>query len=85
MTDDGVHAAALDRPHEPARHGEPLAAQVHLPGRLFPRAVRSFRGASRRNSLWVTDLEFLRIHYAKTLEHWGDRFETNRDKVVADV
>src|SRR4029078_11588340 len=33
-------------------------------------------------SLWVTDLEFLRVHYAKTLNHWWRRFEANRAKVA---
>ena len=36
-----------------------------------------------QNSLWVTDLEFLRLHYAKTLAHWNQRFQTNRDKIEA--
>src|SRR5439155_25969837 len=35
-----------------------------------------------RNRLWVTALEFLRIHYATTLSHWAERFEKNRDAVV---
>ena len=33
-------------------------------------------------SLWVTDLEFLRLHYAKTLNHWCRRFEANREKIA---
>ncbi len=35
------HAAALHRPHEPARHREPVAPEVHLPRRLFAGAVGS--------------------------------------------
>ncbi|MFB2553314.1 class I SAM-dependent methyltransferase [Ensifer soli] len=34
------------------------------------------------NGLWVTDLEFLRLHYATTLAHWEARFRENRDTVV---
>jgi cyclopropane-fatty-acyl-phospholipid synthase len=34
------------------------------------------------NSLWVTDLEFLRVHYATTLRHWQDRFEANRAAIA---
>jgi cyclopropane-fatty-acyl-phospholipid synthase len=36
-----------------------------------------------QNQLWVTDLEFLRLHYAKTLNHWHRRFEANREKIAA--
>lgn len=32
--------------------------------------------------LWVTDLEILRLHYAKTLRHWRERFLRNRDAVT---
>ena len=38
------HAAALDRPHEPARHREPVAPEVHLPRRLLAGAVRGVPG-----------------------------------------
>jgi cyclopropane-fatty-acyl-phospholipid synthase len=31
----------------------------------------------------VTDLEFLRLHYAKTLNHWCQRFEANRARIAA--
>ena len=31
----------------------------------------------------MTDLEFLRLHYAKTLKHWHERFEANREKIAA--
>ena len=30
----------------------------------------------------MTDCEFLRVHYAKTLKHWHERFEANRAKVA---
>jgi cyclopropane-fatty-acyl-phospholipid synthase len=38
--------------------------------------------AVEQKSLWVTDLEFLRLHYAKTLNHWYKRFEANRAKIA---
>jgi len=28
-----------------------------------------------RNGLWINDLEILRLHYAKTLRLWRERFE----------
>ena len=36
-----------------------------------------------RHKLYVTDIEMLRLHYAKTLRHWFNRFMSNRDKVKA--
>ena len=36
-----------------------------------------------RAKLWVTDLEFLRVHYAKTLNHWHRRFAANRERIKA--
>ena len=36
-----------------------------------------------KHGLYVTDIEILRMHYAKTLRHWLDRFMANRDKVKA--
>ncbi|MBV9394062.1 MAG: class I SAM-dependent methyltransferase [Methylobacteriaceae bacterium] len=36
-----------------------------------------------RAGLMVTDVEVLRLHYAKTLQAWADRFRANRDKAKA--
>jgi cyclopropane-fatty-acyl-phospholipid synthase len=52
-----------------------------FPGAYSPALSEVFE-VVERNSLWVTDLEFLRVHYAMTLAHWVERFEKNRDKVV---
>ena len=34
-----------------------------------------------KTSLWVTDLEILRLHYAYTLQHWRQRFVKNREQI----
>ena len=39
--------------------------------------------AVRAVGLRVTDIEILRLHYAKTLRAWRQRFTANRDKVRA--
>jgi cyclopropane-fatty-acyl-phospholipid synthase len=31
----------------------------------------------------VLDIEVLRLHYARTLQAWADRFDANRDKAKA--
>ncbi len=33
--------------------------------------------------LWITDIEILRLHYARTLRAWRRRFEQNRDRIKA--
>jgi cyclopropane-fatty-acyl-phospholipid synthase len=35
--------------------------------------------AIERSGLWLTDLEVLRLHYAKTLRHWRERFIASRN------
>jgi cyclopropane-fatty-acyl-phospholipid synthase len=32
-------------------------------------------------NLSVLDVENLRLHYARTLEHWLERFEENKDRI----
>jgi cyclopropane-fatty-acyl-phospholipid synthase len=58
-----------------------LAQEVHLPGAYSPALSEVFEVVEQK-SLWVTDLEFLRLHYAKTLNHWYKRFEANRAKIA---
>ncbi|MCZ6447070.1 MAG: class I SAM-dependent methyltransferase, partial [Alphaproteobacteria bacterium] len=53
-----------------------------FPGAYSP-ALSEVFAAVEQNSLWVTDLEFLRLHYAKTLAHWGRRFAANRAEIEA--
>ena len=53
-----------------------------FPGAYSPALSEVFE-VIERNHLWCSDLEFLRLHYAYTLAHWCERFEKNRDKVVA--
>jgi cyclopropane-fatty-acyl-phospholipid synthase len=33
------------------------------------------------HALSVLDIENLRLHYARTLEHWSSRFEQQREKI----
>lgn len=62
--------------------GSPWLRKYIFPGGYVPPLSDVFP-ATQENHLWTTDVEILRIHYAETLKHWGERFETNRDKVAA--
>jgi cyclopropane-fatty-acyl-phospholipid synthase len=39
--------------------------------------------AAEKAGLFVTDIEILRLHYAKTLAHWRARFAGNRDAIAS--
>lgn len=82
MPDDGV--ALL---HSIGHMSPPGMASAWLRKYIFPGAyspaLSEVFDVVERNSLWVTDLEFLRVHYATTLAHWAERFVENRDQVIA--
>ncbi|WEZ84973.1 cyclopropane-fatty-acyl-phospholipid synthase [Rhizobium sp. 32-5/1] len=82
MPDDGVAVI-----HSIGHMSPPGMASAWLRKYIFPGAyspaLSEVFSVVEQNSLWVTDLEFLRVHYATTLKHWVERFEQNRDKVVA--
>ncbi len=53
-----------------------------FPGANAPALRRSLEIFEPRNYS-VLDVENLRVHYAKTLEHWLDRFEKSQQQVAA--
>ena len=81
MPDDGL--AVL---HSIGHMSPPGMASAWLRKYIFPGAyspaLSEVFSVIEQNNLWCTDLEFLRVHYADTLAHWGERFQKNREKVV---
>jgi cyclopropane-fatty-acyl-phospholipid synthase len=53
-----------------------------FPGGYCP-ALSEVLAPIERSRLWVTDIEILRLHYARTLQEWASRFQSNRDRVAA--
>jgi cyclopropane-fatty-acyl-phospholipid synthase len=82
MPDDGLMVLHSIGHMSPPGMASPWLRKYIFPGAYSPALSEVFE-VVERNSLWVTDLEFLRVHYATTLAHWGQRFEANRDKVIA--
>ncbi|MBB3977110.1 cyclopropane-fatty-acyl-phospholipid synthase [Rhizobium azooxidifex] len=82
MPDDGLALLHSIGHMSPPGMASAWLRKYIFPGAYSPALSEVFE-VVERNSLWVTDLEFLRVHYATTLAHWADRFETNRDKVIA--
>ena len=81
MTDDGLMLLHSIGHMSPPGTASPWLRKYIFPGAYSPALSEVFT-AVEQNSLWVTDLEFLRLHYAKTLAHWERRFQTNRAKVA---
>jgi cyclopropane-fatty-acyl-phospholipid synthase len=82
MPDDGLAVLHSIGHMSPPGMASPWLRKYIFPGAYSPALSEVFE-VVERNSLWVTDLEFLRVHYATTLQHWADRFEKNRDAVIA--
>jgi cyclopropane-fatty-acyl-phospholipid synthase len=82
MPDDGVMVLHSIGHMSPPGMASPWLRKYIFPGAYSP-ALSEVFDVVERNSLWVSDLEFLRVHYATTLAHWNSRFQANRDKVIA--
>ena len=82
MADDGLMLLHSIGKMSPPGTASPWLRKYIFPGAYSP-ALSEVFPAVESNQLWVTDLEFLRIHYATTLKHWHERFEANRAKVAA--
>src|SRR4030095_16196470 len=65
----------------PPGTASPWLRKYIFPGAYSPALSEVFAEVERA-SLWVTDVEFLRLHYAQTLTHWCQRFEANRAKIA---
>jgi cyclopropane-fatty-acyl-phospholipid synthase len=81
LGDDGVMLLHSIGHMSPPGTASPWLRKYIFPGAYSPALSEVFTSVEQA-SLWVTDLEFLRLHYAKTLNHWWRRFEANRSKVA---
>ncbi|WP_307226377.1 SAM-dependent methyltransferase [Pararhizobium capsulatum] len=82
MPDDGIAVLHSIGHMSPPGMASAWLRKYIFPGAYSPALSEVFE-VVEQNSLWVSDLEFLRVHYATTLKHWCERFDKNRDKVVA--
>nr|WP_245866975.1 cyclopropane-fatty-acyl-phospholipid synthase family protein [Kandeliimicrobium roseum] len=73
--------------HTIGRSGPPGATSAWIEKYIFPGgyipAMSEMTAAIELERLYITDVEVWRMHYAKTLRHWDDRFVANIDKVRA--
>lgn len=81
LREDGVALVhAIGRSEGPGATN-PWLAKYIFPGGYSP-ALSEVLPAVERSGLWVTDVEILRLHYARTIRHWRQRFAGNRDAVA---
>ena len=82
ITDDGLAVLHSIGHMSPPGTASPWLRKYIFPGAYSPALSEVFT-VVEQHSLWVTDLEFLRIHCAETLAHWCQRFEANRAEIAA--
>jgi cyclopropane-fatty-acyl-phospholipid synthase len=82
LTDDGVALIHTIGRIEPPGFTSPWIDKYIFPGGYIP-ALSEVIERMEKTGLWNTDVEVWRLHYAKTLRHWYDRFMANIDKAEA--
>ncbi|HKT53103.1 MAG TPA: class I SAM-dependent methyltransferase, partial [Caulobacteraceae bacterium] len=60
----------------------PFIRKYIFPGGYIP-ALSEVTAAVEATGLWITDIEILRLHYARTLAHWRTRFASQRAEIAA--
>jgi cyclopropane-fatty-acyl-phospholipid synthase len=82
LTENGVALLhSIGRSHGPSSTS-PWIRKYIFPGGYAP-ALSEVLPVVERLGLWVTDIEILRLHYAKTLRLWRERFAANRARIAA--
>ncbi len=82
LTADGVALVHAIGRQEDSSGANPWVERHIAPGAYIPTASQAL-AAVERSGLWATDVEFLRQHDAETLRHWRERFEAQRETVLA--
>ena len=59
----------------------PFIRKYIFPGGYAP-CVSEISLAIERSGLWMLDCEIWRVHYARTLRHWRERFMEHRQEIV---
>ncbi len=82
LTDDGVMLLHTIGNSDVPDFTNPWIVKYIFPGGHLP-SLSDITVSVERSKLIVTDVEVLRLHYAKTLRHWRERFMARRAEAVA--
>lgn len=80
LEDDGFAVIHSIGHMSPPGTAGPWLRKYIFPGAYSP-ALSEVFAAVEPESLWVTDVEILRVHYAETIHHWYQRFLKNRQRI----
>jgi cyclopropane-fatty-acyl-phospholipid synthase len=81
LKDDGAAVLhSINRSNGPGNTSAWIKKYI-FPGGYIP-ALSEVLPLIEQAGLYVTDIEILRLHYAETLNEWGQRFSANRDKAA---
>jgi cyclopropane-fatty-acyl-phospholipid synthase len=81
LTTDGLALVhSIGRKGGPGQTGAWIRKYI-FPGGYSP-ALSETLQSIERSGLWVTDIEILRLHYAKTLRIWEERFQSHRREIA---
>ena len=81
LTPDGVALIHTIGRFTPPGSTNPWIAKYIFPGGYIP-ALSETMAAIKHTGLVSTDVEVWRLHYARTLRHWHDRFMARRDEAA---
>ncbi len=82
LTDDGIALLHAIGHISPPGATSPWLRKYIFPGGYAP-ALSEVLPVVEQHYLWVTDMEIWRLHYARTLRAWYERFSANRSRVAA--
>jgi cyclopropane-fatty-acyl-phospholipid synthase len=82
LADDGVALIHTIGRSAPPSTTSGFIAKYIFPGGYIP-ALSEMAAAIEHSGLVISDIEILRLHYAKTLRAWRQRFMANWDKAAA--
>ncbi|MEO0765899.1 MAG: cyclopropane-fatty-acyl-phospholipid synthase family protein [Pseudomonadota bacterium] len=72
--------------HTIGRSAPPMAHSSWINKYIFPGgyvpSLSELAPALETSGLWQTDIEVWRLHYAKTIRHWRDRFDANLPRIT---
>ena len=82
LSEDGIAVIHTIGRSTPPTATDPFIAKYIFPGGYIPTLSEMVRSIER-SGLIIADVETLRLHYAKTLCAWRERFIVNWDKAAA--
>ncbi len=80
LKEDGVALVHAIGQSEGPTTTNPWLTKYIFPGGYSP-ALSEVVPAVEKAGLWITDIEILRLHYARTIAHWRARFAANRNAI----